>query len=470
MNVAAKSTPLAARDPELEGLRVLIVGLGRSGLAAARLVATKGARITIADDRPESELGEAAVEARRLGAELCTGGTPAERAERADLVVVSPGVPAENGLLRKARSLGLPVWGEVELAARFCRGKVIGVTGSNGKSTVTTMIGEILRRCGESCRVGGNLDIPFSDLLSGGDRGVYVLELSSFQLETLESLRPDIALVLNVSPDHLDRHPSFEAYSRAKARLLELQAAETDAVLNADDPSSAGFGSSVRGRLYRFSTRGEIDRGAFLRGERLVLRTAHGEEELLDRVELPLPGEHNVANALAAALAARLHGCGVEEIADALRAYIPLPHRLERVATVRGVAFYNDSKATNPAAAARSLAAFEPGRVHLILGGRDKGTGWDELVPLVERHALRVLLVGETTGTLERRLAGIVPTIDCGSVARAVAIGFERAREGDVVLLAPACASFDQYRNYVARGEDFRRAVQSLGREGGHDA
>lgn len=469
MSVTAESTG-TARDPRLEGLRVLVVGLGRSGLAAARLALGKGALVTVADDKSESELGDTARELRRLGAELRAGGTPPELAAEADIVVVSPGVPLEIELLRAARALARPVWGETELAARYCHGRVIAVTGSNGKSTVTTMIGEILGRAGESAGVGGNLGTPLSDLLRERTDGVFVLELSSFQLETLQSLRPEIALVLNISPDHLDRHSSFEDYVRAKMRLLELQSADGAAVLNADDPTSATLGPAVRGRLYRFSTRNEVESGAFLRGDRLILRTAGGDEELLDRVELPLPGEHNVANALAASLAARLHGCTPLEIADGLRSYTPLPHRLERVATVRGVAFYNDSKATNPAAAARALAAFDRGRVHLILGGREKGATWDDLLRLIERHARRVLLVGEAAAGLKKRLAGVLPLVDCDTIPRAVAVGFAGADAGDVILLAPGCASFDQYRNFEARGEDFRRAVCALTREEGRDA
>lgn len=462
MSVAATYDPLAPRNPRLEGRRVLIVGLGRSGLAAARLAAAHDAIVTVTDAKPEAELEPAAAEARELGAALRLGGTPPSLVADADLVVVSPGVALDVELLREARARRLPVWGETELAARYCSGPVIGVTGSNGKSTVTTMIGAILRTAGEPVRVGGNLETPLSALLDEGPAGPYVLELSSFQLETLHSLRPEVAVVLNLSPDHLDRHHSFDAYVRAKAHLLELQDADSDAVINADDAESERLVPFARGRLHRFSTRRTRDVAAFLRGEQLVLRTEHGEEELLDRVELPLPGEHNVANALAAGLAARLHGCEPLAIAEGLRHYAPLPHRMERVATIGGIAFYNDSKATNPAAAARSLAAFEPGRVHLILGGREKGTPWDELVSWVGRHAVRVLLVGEAAETLRGLLAGVVPVVDCGTIARAAAEGFAGAREGDVVLLAPGCASFDQYHNFAERGDDFRRAVRAL--------
>ncbi len=459
----AQQDRTAPAGPRLDGQRVLVVGLGRSGLAAVRLAVAQGASVVVTDGKPASELGAAAPAARQLGAELRLGGNAPELADAADLVVVSPGVPPGIELLRRARALGRPVWGETELAARYCGGRVIAITGSNGKSTVTTMVGAILRRAGRSVAVGGNLGTPLADLLREGPAATYVLELSSFQLETLHSLHPQVAVVLNVSADHLDRHPTFEAYLGAKARLLELQRADGDALLNADDPATARLVPALRGRVHRFSVRSAVASGGFLRGERLVLRTGQGpEEDLLDRVELPLPGEHNVANALAAAFAARLDGCPPEAIAEALRDYEPLPHRLQRVATIRGVALYDDSKATNPAAAARALAAFDPGRVHLILGGRDKGCDWSEIVPCVRRHARRVLLVGEASSMLRELLAGVAPLVECGTVPRAVSAALDGAEAGDVVLLAPGCASFDQYRDYVARGEDFHRAARAL--------
>lgn len=471
MSMAAHEPRLAARDPDLRGLRILVVGLGRSGLAALRLANVKGARLTASDSKPEERLATALSEARRLGAEVHAGGNPPALAAAADLIVVSPGVPPEIDLLGEARRLGVPVWGEIELGARFCQGRVIGVTGSNGKSTVTSMLGTVLRGAGLTGGTGGNLGLPFCDLLADdAPDAVHAVELSSFQLETLQSLRPAIAVLLNLSPDHLDRYRSYADYARAKQRLLELQEPGADAVLNADDRESDRFHAAVRGRLHLFSTRLEPERGAFLREGRLVLRTEHGEETLLGLAELPLPGEHNAANALAAALAARLAGCPAAAIAAGLRSYKPLPHRLERVAAIGGVDFYNDSKATNPDSAARGLASFEPGRVHLILGGRDKGGDWEALVPEIRRYAKRLLLVGEAAPALHGRLSGAAPMLDCGTVARAVRAGFEGAVPGDVVLLSPGCASFDQYSNFEERGEDFRRAVRSLAAEEGADA
>jgi len=462
---------LAAHSPNLAGKKLVVVGLGRSGLAALRLARKHGARVTLNDRKSETELDrEALDEARQLGAEIQLGGHPAALLDDAELVVVSPGVPQEIELLREARRRGLPVWGEIELAARFCRGRVIGITGSNGKSTVTSMAGEILRGAGVPGGTGGNLATPFADLLElDSPQAVHAVELSSFQLETVEALRPAVAVVLNLSPDHLDRYASLEEYAAAKARLLEVQAADGFAVLNADDEPSRVFRGHVRGRPIFFSTREELEQGGFLRAGRLVLRTSRGEDALCSADELPLAGEHNVANALAAALACRLVGCEPAAIVRGLMSFHGLPHRLQRVATLRGVTFYNDSKATNPAAAARALGAFGPGTVQLILGGRDKGADWAELQPLVRRHARRVLLVGEAAAELRRRFAEDAPVVDCGTVAEAVAAAFAGAETGDVVLLAPGCASFDQYSDFEERGEDFRRAVEALAAREGHD-
>jgi UDP-N-acetylmuramoylalanine--D-glutamate ligase len=463
---------LTAREPDLRGLRVLVVGLGTSGLAAARLAVARGGRVTVADQRDEAALGEAAAAVRRLGAALCDGGNPPELAGEADLIVVSPGVPWESPLLAKARGLGVPVWGEVELAARYCRGRIVGITGSNGKSTTTSMAGTILRSAGVPGGTGGNLGTPLADLLAfDAPDAVHAVELSSFQLEHVEAMRPFVAVVLNLSPDHLDRYAAYEDYARAKARLLELQRGDQHAVLNADDPESERFVTSVRGVPHRFSTRKEVERGAFVRGGRIVLRTdACGEEEVMDASALPVPGEHNLANALAAALACRLAGVAPEDLSRGLGAYRSLPHRLEKVAELDGVNFYNDSKATNLDATARALEAFPAGKVHLIAGGKDKGADWSTLEPLVRRHVRRLLLIGRAAPAIRKGLSGAATILDCGTVREAVRQGYERAAPGDVVLLAPGCASFDQYRNFEERGRDFVEAVEALRRSGGRRA
>lgn len=416
-----------------------------------------------ADARSEQELGPAAAEARALGAELRCGGHPPGLAAEADLVVLSPGVRPDIGLAQEARRRGLSVWGEVEFASRFCRGRIVGITGSNGKSTTTAMVSAILRTAGIPGGVGGNLGTPLADLLcEDAPDAIHAVELSSFQLETVDSFRAAIAVVLNLSADHLDRHGSYEAYARAKGRLLETQEPADAAVLNRDDPDSARLLPRPRGCLYEFSTRDMPERGGYLRGGRIVLRVGEGEEEVLPLDRLAVRGEHNAANAVAAALACRLAGCPVPAIAEALAAFRPLPHRLEPVGTVRGVRFYNDSKATNLDATVRAITAFEPGSVHLVLGGRDKGARWSALVPLLRERVRRVLLVGDAAPVIEEAIGKAVAVVRCGTVGRAAEAALADARPGEVVLLAPGCSSFDQYRNFEERGEDFRRAVERL--------
>jgi UDP-N-acetylmuramoylalanine--D-glutamate ligase len=469
MKLAMKRRPLATRDPDLREHHVLVLGLGKSGLAAARLARREGARVTIADAKTEAQLGPARSRAREIGARVHAGGHPASLLTDVDLVVVSPGVPGDVELLAAARENDLPVWGEIELAARYCHGRVIGITGSNGKSTVTAMTGGILRGAGIAGGTGGNLDTPFCDLLEHDtEDAVHAVELSSFQLETIEAFLPDVAVILNLSPDHLDRYRSVDAYADAKARILEAQTRDDAAILNADDLPSERFRRAVRGQLYLFSTEREVERGAFVRKGELILRTDADDVALLSVQDLPIPGTHNQANALAAALACSLVGCPADAIRRGIRDYRALPHRLERVTTVDRVVFFNDSKATNPASTARALASFKPGTVHLILGGRDKGSDWTELLPLVSRNASQVLLVGEATEMLRDLLGDDANVVECGTVPRAVEAAFETARPDDVVLLSPGCASFDQYRNFVERGEDFRLAVQKLseGRRG----
>jgi len=463
MRTELVESKLAAHAPRLEGLRVLVLGLGRSGRSAAKLLSAGGARILAADHGAGPAVEEGAAFVRALGGETRLGGHPPELAREADLVVLSPGIPPSVPVVAEARRLGVPVWSEVELAFRFCRGRVVAVTGSNGKSTTTSMIGAVLRGAGIAGGTGGNLGTPFADLLAeDSGAAVHAVEVSSFQLETIETFRAAVAIVVNLSPDHLDRYPSFDAYVAAKSRLLETQRGEDATVLNLDDPESARLSGSVRGRLFRFSTRKEVEAGAFVRGGRLVVRTADGDAEILDASELPVPGEHNLANAAAAALACRLSGCSSDDIARGLRTFRALPHRLEFVATLGGVSFYNDSKATNLDAAARALRSFPPGRVHVILGGKDKGADWPSLAALVRERARRVLLVGEAAPLVRSGLQRTVPLVDCETVPAAVRVGFEGAEPGDVVVLAPGCASFDQYRNFEERGRDFRRAVEEL--------
>jgi UDP-N-acetylmuramoylalanine--D-glutamate ligase len=456
----------ARHEPDLQGIRALVVGLGKSGIAAARLLAARGARVRAADRRAAEELATVGQALSGCGVELIAGGHPPILAEGADLVVTSPGVPADTPVLAAARAAGVPVWAEVELAFRFLRGRVVGVTGSNGKSTTTSMIGNVLRTAGIPGGAGGNLGTPLSTLLGeDGPDAVHAVELSSFQLEWVDAFRARVGVLVNFSPDHLDRHGSLGAYAAAKARLLDTQEPEDAAVLNADDPESRRFEAHVRGQHFSFSTRGPVARGAGIEDGMLALRGIPGQPgpvPLLRVASLPVPGEHNLANALAASLACALVGVPGPAVAQGLASFQALPHRLQKVRSVHGVDYYDDSKATNLDATARALASFPAGSVHLILGGKDKGAEWHRLAPLARLHARRVLLVGEAAPVIRRALGGVVPLEDCGTVQAAVQTAARSAAPAEIVLLAPGCASFDQYRNFEERGDDFARAVTAL--------
>jgi UDP-N-acetylmuramoylalanine--D-glutamate ligase len=463
MNAGA-TMQFAKTFPDLTGRRVLVVGAGKSGRAAAHLALGRGAEVILADRCGSRKLHELAAALEKKGARLVSGGHPVSLLEDSDLVVLSPGVAAEIELAAAARARSIPVWGEVELASRFTRGRIVGISGSNGKSTVTAMTGAILRRAGISGGTGGNLDTPLADLLvKDSVEAVHALELSSFQLQTIETFQPHVAVVLNFSADHLDRHGTLDAYAAAKARIFENQTNEDYAVLNADDNPSRRFDAAVLSNPHMISTRMETTQGAFVRDGRMVLRTGHGDEQLLPVGKLALRGEHNLSNALAAALAARLAGAPVAAIDAVLGSFRPLAHRLERVGEIHGVVFYDDSKATNPAAALPALESFESGTIHLIVGGKDKGGDWDALIDAVRLRVRRVLVIGAETASMMQRFEDVAETLQCGTIERAVECGLAGADAGDVVLLSPACASFDQFESFEQRGNAFRQAVLALG-------
>ena len=435
--------------------RALVVGLGVSGVAAATLLAGQGWRVTVNDRAASSEL---AAQLGRLpaGVAAVLGGHEVELLEGVALVVVSPGVPWELPLLAEARQRGLEVIAEVELASRSLPSvPIVGVTGSNGKTTVTTLLGEIVRAAGWRVGVGGNIGTAASELALTGPWDAVVLELSSFQLEGCTTLRPRVGVLLNLSPDHLDRHPTMASYMTAKTRIFAHQLPDDFAVLNADDPTLDGL--RVPSRQVRFSL-SKRTAEAHLGGDALVL----DGEPLLPRAELQLLGEHNVANALAAALAASRLGVARTAIADALRRVAALPHRHQVVAEGSGVRWVDDSKGTNIGATAAGLAGYTPGTVHLIAGGLGKGQDFRELRPAAEGRLARIYLIGETAEEIGIALVGTAPLERCGTLDEAVRRAAVHARPGDVVLLSPACASFDQFRNYAHRGEEFARLARAV--------
>jgi UDP-N-acetylmuramoylalanine--D-glutamate ligase len=446
---------------ELKNKRVLIVGLARTGVAAARFCVGRGACVTAIDDRGAEQFGEAVEELRNLGCALSFGGHPVAGFAAQDLIVPSPGVPANHPGLAVARSAHVPIWSEIELAWRFLRGRLIGVTGSNGKTTTTSLIGHILAVSGKPVCVAGNIGTPLIlHVDESNDETVTVAEVSSFQLELIHSFRPEIAVLLNLTPDHLDRHPSFEDYVRAKTRIFENQTERDAAVINADDPTAAQQGHS-QARIFWFSREKRVASGAYLRNGQITFRRDGEDTALLDRGDIGLRGEHNLENVLAAASAAFLAGATPEQIAAGVRSFPGVEHRLEFIAEISGVSFYNDSKATNVDATLKALQAFSGG-LFVILGGKDKGSDYAPLVPLLRERARGVLLIGAAAEKIAAQLNGSVHFERAGTLERAVGLACERARHGDTVLLAPACASFDQFENYEHRGRAFKQLVHAL--------
>jgi UDP-N-acetylmuramoylalanine--D-glutamate ligase len=446
---------------ELAGKRVLVVGLARTGIATALFCAARGARVTSTEERPESQIPETAAKLRAAGVRLELGGHKAQTFIEQDLIVPSPGVPLILPSLAAARAVGIPVWSEIELASRFLRGRLVCITGSNGKTTTTSLIGHILESAGLPVQVAGNIGTPLISRVDvSSDAGFTVVEASSFQLEAISAFRPDVAVLLNVTPDHLDRHGSLEAYRRAKARIFENQTEHDAAVLNADDVAVTQCAPSSPA-VYWFSRHKRVASGCFVRDDEIVFGRDGSETVLLRRREIGLRGDHNVENVLAAAAAATLVGVEPPAIAEAVRTFAGVEHRIEFVATISGVEYFNDSKATNVDATIKALDAF-PGNLLVILGGKDKGSDYTILRKSLREHARLVLLIGAAADKIESQLGGVVPVERAGTMAHAVEIAEERARPGDTVLLAPACSSFDQFESYEHRGRVFKQLVRSL--------
>ena len=432
--------------------RVLVVGMKRSGVASARLLLREGAQVRATDLKPLSDLPEAAA----LGIPFAVQ-TP-EVFLDCDAIVISPDVPADLQPLEDARRRGVAVLGEVELAAPFLKGRNIGITGSNGKTTTTSLIGHILREAGMPVQVGGNIGVPVTAMIdSSRDDGWNVLELSSFQLETIRVFRAHIALALNVTQNHLDRHRTFEVYAAAKRRIVETQQAGDFAILNADDPTCVSFAEHTAAVPQWFSSRRKVEPGAHLCADKLVLDS----KLLMTAAEIPIRGRHNVENVLAASIAAARAGVSHEAIAAGVRTFRAVEHRLEFVRNLNGVDFYNDSKATSVDATLKALDAF-PGGLWVILGGKDKGLDYTALREPLAAKARAALLIGAAADKIAEQIRGAVPLVEAHTVDEAVAHAFQHAAAGDTVLLAPACASFDQFNSFEHRGETFKKIVNQL--------
>ncbi|MGD0830152.1 MAG: UDP-N-acetylmuramoyl-L-alanine--D-glutamate ligase [Terracidiphilus sp.] len=449
---------------ELKNKKVLVVGLGKSGLAAALFLRHRGALVTVSDVRSAEQLAKEIPALIEEGIMVEAGGHGLLTFRRQDLIVVSPGVPLDTPELAQVKHFGLPVIGELELAARFLKGKMLAVTGSNGKTTTTTLLGEILAAGGLQTLVGGNIGLPVVSLIDQStDDSWSVLEVSSFQLESTELFRPAIAVILNITPDHLDRHGSFENYARAKERIFAAQTAEDSLVLNADNPRTAKAAARSAARVYWFSVEHSVSQGAWLEQGWVVYRSAPdaATEKVMPSRAIPLKGAHNIENVLAAVVAARLAGVSAEVIRRAVECFQAVEHRLEYVATHNGVEFYNDSKATNVDATAKAIAAFSGG-VHLILGGKDKNSDYRELADLLRERVSAIYTIGAAAEKIETHLRGVVSIHSCETLDKAIQVSAAAARPGEVVLLAPACSSFDQFENYEERGRVFKQIVKEL--------
>ena len=446
----------------LTNQRVLVVGLGKSGVASALFLKARGARVTVSDTKSQNELREEIPKLLDAGIIVETGGHGERTFRGQDLIVVSPGVPVDTPQLAQARGQGIPVIGEIELAARFLKGHIVAITGSNGKTTTTALTGEVISMGGWESLVGGNIGTPAISLVEEStDDSYVVLEVSSFQLETIQSFHPFIAMVLNITPDHLDRHSTFQAYVDAKARIFENQTGEDFAVLNADDPTCVGLAERTRGQKIWFSRKREVEAGAFLRNGQIVFREVDTAREIMPVGEIKLKGAHNLENVLAAVCAGMLVQTEPSRIRRAVQEFKAVEHRLEYVATVRGVEFYNDSKATNVDATIKALESF-PANIHLILGGKDKGSDYTVLTPLLKERVRRVYTIGAAAEKIESQIGGAVEVVPAATLENAVRRAAASAQEGDIVLLAPACASFDQFQNYEHRGRVFKQTVQAL--------
>lgn len=448
--------------PKLAGSTIVVVGARASGLAMARFLLSRQARVVLTDVRRWEDLGPAVSELAHEGARLELGMHSAETFAAADLVAVSPGVPLSIAPIAEARRRGVRVIGEIELASWFLQGILIGITGTNGKSTTTALTAHLLSGAGLKATACGNIGLPLTDLIPrDAPDQYYVVELSSFQLEAIDSFRPWIAALLNLAPDHQDRYDSPLSYYQAKTRIFRNQGAADKAILNRDDPEVWALARTLKSRVHPFSRLREVEDGAFLRDGRIVVRSGGRDIRAIPLDKVPLFGAHNIENVMTALLIADLCGVPLPRAERGLSSFRGLPHRLEKVRDLDGVSFYNDSKATNVAATMKSLESF-PGKVVLILGGKDKGGDFTQLLPLIRERVTHLVLMGQARDAIAAQIGASAPVTKVVTMAEAVEAARSVAPGGGVVLLAPACASYDQYSGFEERGQDFHRLVLAL--------
>ncbi len=444
----------------LKGKRVLVVGLGRTGEALCHFLLSREAKVIVSEIKKLKELGQKIPPLKKKGVVLEAGKHRKKTFLDTDLIVLSPGVPwlAE---LEAAKNKGIKIISEIELASRFLKGKIVGVTGSNGKSTTATLTHKILKEAGLQAFLAGNIGVPLISLVEQSrDDDIYVAELSSFQLKHTEKFKAAVSIVLNITPDHLDWHPSFADYYESKKKLVTSQGENDKAILNRDDPLVWDLRKEGNFKVYAFSRKERVSPGCFIDGDRIVLSDKK-EDELMKISEIPLFGIHNQENVMASALAGCILGVSLSRTRESVIEFSGLEHRLEKVLTVRGIDFYNDSKATNVDAALKSIQSFDR-NIILILGGRDKGGDFRVLSQAVKERVKKIILIGEAKGKIKRALKDTVPMKSVSSMKEAVRFGFSKAVPGDIILLAPACTSFDMFKNFEERGRVFKQEVLSL--------
>lgn len=449
---------------ELLGKQVTVIGMAKSGLAAAEFLAARGAKVLVSDAKPAEKLSTEVdfLAARNIATE--TGGNSDRAVLDNDLIVVSPGVPLDIVPLTKARNAGKKIIGEIELAYAFLKGKIVGITGSNGKTTTTSLTGKVLQASGFNTQVGGNIGTPLISLVdSSSEDGVTVVELSSFQLEATEKLHLKVAALLNITPNHLDRYPSFEAYAEAKQRLFLNQQEDDFAVLNFEDRLVSSMADLTPAEKFFFSTKKELPVGIFLRGDEVIYRNKQGIEQVLlnPSKDIRLRGAHNLENVMVALGIGVALKASTEAMRKSIGEFQGIEHRLEPVAEINGVDFVNDSKATSVDAAIKALEAF-PDNLVVILGGKDKGSDYSPLRPLIAERVKHLVLIGAASDKIQAALSGICPIHRASTMNDAVEKAFNVALKGDTVLLAPACSSYDMFDNFEQRGQVFKLEVTNL--------
>jgi UDP-N-acetylmuramoylalanine--D-glutamate ligase len=454
------------RKDRIIGKRISILGMASSGLACARLLRKTGAKVFVSDAKPEEFLSVQIGKLKSLGIDFETGGHTSKVLQGQDYIVLSPGVPLDIPILRQAQELGIPAFSEIEVAFWLTDSRIIGITGSNGKTTTVTLVGEMLKENDREFSTGGNIGIPFSGILEEvSPDGFLVLELSSFQLERIEEFKPHVSSILNVTPDHLDRHPDLESYLEAKLRILENQTEDDFAVLNSDDENSLRLARQGKCEKLFFSTQKEVEQGAFLRQGQLFSRWRGEKQKIVDASEIGIKGPHNLSNAAAACAICTILNVAPESMQKALRRFKGVEHRLEQVATISGVSFVNDSKATNVESVWYALQSVSA-PIILIAGGRDKGGDFSRLRDLARENVKTIILIGEAKEKIKRALGDLIPSHYSDSLEEAVGLSVEKASRGDTVLLSPGCASFDMFKDYQHRGEVFKASVRGLESKG----